>query len=116
MQIYMSRCTKITTICICKNKYADQLCSKCTADQRLCFRYTDSSIPPLPLPKISSLLPASVNLQAGLCKTLSEPQFDVCVFFTHRLISLILAAYHLVGTTEAHINYIADFIKEENKH
>ena len=27
----------------CKNKDAAQLCSNCTADQRLCFRYTDST-------------------------------------------------------------------------
>ena len=26
-------------------KDADQLCSNCTADQRLCFHYTDSTIP-----------------------------------------------------------------------
>ena len=26
---------------ICKNKGADQLCGNCTADQHLCFRYTD---------------------------------------------------------------------------
>ena len=29
--------------CIGKNKDADQLCSNCAADQRLCLRYTDSS-------------------------------------------------------------------------
>ena len=29
----------------CENKGADQLCSNCTADQRLCFRYTESTIP-----------------------------------------------------------------------
>ena len=28
--------------CLCKNKDADQLCSNCTADQHLCFRYSDS--------------------------------------------------------------------------
>ena len=33
------------SICICENKGADQLCSNCEADQRLCFRYTDSKIP-----------------------------------------------------------------------
>ena len=27
----------------CENKGADQLCSNCTADQRLCFRYMDST-------------------------------------------------------------------------
>ena len=30
---------------IYENKDADQLCSNCAADQRLCFRYTDSTIP-----------------------------------------------------------------------
>ena len=31
--------------CLCENKGADQLCSNWEADQRLCFRYTDSNIP-----------------------------------------------------------------------
>ena len=31
--------------CLCKNKGADQLCSNCKADQHLCFRYMDSTIP-----------------------------------------------------------------------
>ena len=33
------------TICIGENKGADQLRSNCEADQRLCFRYSDSKIP-----------------------------------------------------------------------
>ena len=33
------------TICIGENKGADQLRSNCEADQRLCFRFTDSTIP-----------------------------------------------------------------------
>ena len=36
---------------LCENKGADQLCSNCTADQHLCFCYTDSTIPPLLIPK-----------------------------------------------------------------
>ena len=28
-------------ICLCGNKGADQLCSNCKADQRICFRYSD---------------------------------------------------------------------------
>ena len=32
------------TFRICETKGADQLCSNCTADQHLCFRYTDSTI------------------------------------------------------------------------
>ena len=39
---------------LCENKGADQLCSDCTADQRLCFRYTDSKIPLLLISEISS--------------------------------------------------------------
>ena len=31
-------------ICICENKDADQLRGNCEADQRICFRYTDSTI------------------------------------------------------------------------
>ena len=34
--------------CICENKDADQLRGNCKADQRLCFLYTDSTIPLLP--------------------------------------------------------------------
>ena len=42
------------------------------ADQRLCFRYTDSTIPLLPKSKILSLYPSSVAVQPGLCRTWSE--------------------------------------------
>ena len=31
--------------CLCENKGADQHRSNCDADQRLCFRYTDSTVP-----------------------------------------------------------------------
>ena len=58
--------------CLCKNKEADQLCSNCTADQRLCFCYTESEIPLLPKPEISGFSPSSVAAQAGLCQTWSE--------------------------------------------
>ena len=40
--------------CICENKDADQLRGNREADQRLCFRYTDSTIPLLPKSEISS--------------------------------------------------------------
>ena len=51
----MSHAMTKPTICICENKGADQLRSNCEADQRLCFRYTDSTIPLLSKSKISSL-------------------------------------------------------------
>ena len=42
--------------CICENKDADQLRGNHSeADQRLCFRYTDSTIPLLPMSEIFRL-------------------------------------------------------------
>ena len=69
---HLSRPMGKPTICICENKDADQLRSKCEADQRLCFRYTDSTIPPLLNSKISSFYLFSVLVQVGLCRTCSE--------------------------------------------
>ena len=51
----MSRLLGKPTICIGENKGADQLRSNREADQRLCFRYTDSTIPLLLKSEISSL-------------------------------------------------------------
>ena len=44
-----------TGFCICENKDADQLRGNHEADQRLCFRYSDSMIPLLSKLKISRL-------------------------------------------------------------
>ena len=62
-------------ICICENK---------DADQRLCFRYTGSTIPVLPKCEISSLKPSSVIAQPGLYGTRSE--IPKTGFLTTRLI------------------------------
>ena len=51
----MSRDMRKPDFCICENKDADQLRGNREADQRLCFRYTDSTIPLLRKSKISSL-------------------------------------------------------------
>ena len=70
--------------CICENKDADQLRGNREADQRLCFRYIDSTIPLLAKSEISSLKPSSVTLQTGLCRTwLDTPKTG---FLTTRLI------------------------------
>ena len=58
--------------CLCETIGADQLCSNRTADQCLCFRYTDSTIPLLLKSEISGFLPYSVTVQADLCQTWSE--------------------------------------------
>ena len=60
------------TFCICENKDADQLRGNREADQRLCFCFIDSTIPLLSKFEISSLLPSSVAVQPGLCRTWSE--------------------------------------------
>ena len=51
---------------------ADQLCGKREADQRVYFRYIDSTIPLLPIYEISSAKPSCVVVQLGLCRAWSE--------------------------------------------
>ena len=68
----MSRVIRKPTICICENKDADQLRGNRAADQRLCFRYKDSTITLLSKSEISRLLLSSVVVQPGLCGTWSE--------------------------------------------
>ena len=55
LQLNMSLVMRIPAFCICENKDADQLRGNREADQRLCFHYTDSTIPLLPKSEISSL-------------------------------------------------------------
>ena len=62
------------TICNGENTGADQLRSNCEADERLCFRYMGSAIPLLSKSKVSRILPSSVTVQAGSCRTRSEPK------------------------------------------
>ena len=87
----MSHCMRRQTTCIGENKDADQLCSNCTADQHLFFRYTDSTIPLLPKSEISSFYPSSVTVQSGVCQTWSETQ--IVGFVIQRLISSLCVAY-----------------------
>ena len=54
MQRYLSRLVGKPTICIGENKDADQLRGNREADQRLCFRYTDSTPSLLSKSEISS--------------------------------------------------------------
>ena len=61
-----------TGFCLCENKGADQLRSNCEADQRLCFRYTDSTLSLLIKSEISSFYAASGTVHVGLCQTWLE--------------------------------------------
>ena len=69
---YMSLVVRKPDFCICEIKDVDELRGNCEADQHLCFRYTDSTIPLLPKSDISSLYSSSVAVQPGLCRTWSE--------------------------------------------
>ena len=67
----MSLVVRKPAFCIFENKDADQLRGNREADQRLCFRQTDSKIPLLSKSEISSLY-SSVAVQPGLCRARSE--------------------------------------------
>ena len=73
----MSRVMRKPTFCICENKDADQLRGNREADQRLCFRYIDSTIPLLSKSKISRFKTSSVTVQPGLCRTRLETRMLV---------------------------------------
>ena len=75
------------SFCICENKDADQLHGNRKADQRLCFRNVDSTIPLLSKSEISSLEPSSVAVQPGLCRTRLETR--MLVFPRHDSYSFI---------------------------
>ena len=93
----MNRVVRKPTFCICKNKDADQLRSNREADQRLCFRYTDSTIPLLSKSEILSLQPSSIAAQPGLCQTWSEtPKTG---FLTTRLICKVQTWGHIYTET-----------------
>ena len=51
----VSRIVRKPDFCLGENKGADQLRGYREADQRLCFRYSDSIIPLLLIAKISSI-------------------------------------------------------------
>ena len=51
---------------------ADQLCSNCTADQRLCFHYSDSMVLFIFKSVMSSILPFPETVQVNLRRTWSE--------------------------------------------
>ena len=53
--VNMSLVMRKPDFCICENKAADQLRGNREADQRLCFRYFDSTTPLCPKSEISNL-------------------------------------------------------------
>ena len=72
LNILMSRIVRKPDFCLRESKGADQLRGNREADQRLCFRYTDSIFPLLLISEISSFYSASVTVQVSLCQTWAE--------------------------------------------
>ena len=86
-------CREKTGFLHMRKQDADQIRGNREADQRLCFRYSDSTIPLLPKSEIPSLQPSSVAVQPGLCGTWSEtPKTG---FLTTRLIFMSSLNFNL---------------------
>ena len=88
--------------CLCENKGADQLRSNCEADQRLCFRYTDSTLSLLIKSEISSFYAASGTVHVGLCQTwLETPKTGFLAsrlkYFGFEVLVNQLSCLHFVG-------------------
>ena len=81
--ILMSRVMRKPDFCQCKNKGPDQLCSDCTADQCLCFRYTDSMVPLLPKIRNFKLLAIFCTCTAWFVSSWLE--CEIVGFLTQRL-------------------------------
>ena len=84
--------------CICENKDADQLRGNREADQRLCFRYKDSTIPLLPKSEISSLQPSSVAVQHVCVRPGRKPERWFSHDTSHMKFSCLKRAF---GTEQA---------------
>ena len=84
MILYKSHHMGKPTICIGKNKGADQLRSNCEADPSLCFRYMYSTIPLLSKSKIPSFKTIFCDCTAPFVSDLVGTQ--IVGFLTHRLI------------------------------
>ena len=80
----MSRIVRKPAFCKCENKDADQLHGNREADQRICFRYKDSTI--------RLLSKSSVAVQPGLCRPWSEVG-DPDDQFSHNEAHILLVPY-----------------------
>ena len=86
-RVHMSLATRRPVFCICENKDADQLRGNREADQRLCFRYIDSTIP---------LLPKSQNF---------KPLANFCDYTAQFVSDLVGNPEDRFSQNEAHILY-----------
>ena len=105
------------TICIGENKGADQQIVNREADQRHCFRYSDSTFPLLVKSEISSFMLFSVLVQVGLCRTCSET--TLLVFprggsFNENLLTVICVIFSLYVKDVSFHNALHNSLKKYN--
>ena len=110
----MSHMVRKPPFCIYENKDADQLHLNRAADQRLCFRDIDCTIPLLPKSEITSLYPSSVVVQ---------PVFSRHSSYHPNMTQLLLKRMSII--THPHIKYhhiyiltrtICDYAINENNY
>ena len=79
--------------CLWENKGADQLPGNREADQRLCFRYSDSTHPLLLNSKISNVDLSSVTVQVYVApgRKPRRPVFSCCGSYQYGYASLLCA-------------------------
>ena len=81
---------KPTLYIICENKDADQLRGNREADQRLCFRCTDSTFPLLSKSEILSLVCVGPGLKPERWFSYDEAQISICMNTTTKQNTAIL--------------------------
>ena len=104
----LSHVMRKPTFCICENKDADQLRGNREADQHLCFRYIDSTIPLLYKSEIWSLQPFSVAVQPGLCRTWLETR--MLVFSWHSALLIVWLPHEKDSVTASKKSMLQVFI------
>ena len=99
----MSPVMRKPDFCICQNKDADQLRGNREADQRLCFRYTDSTTRTIPV------LPKSEISQGGYTWELLLLFYVVSIMLDFLTSFLYLHAVNVTNTYQR-----SDFLLEKN--
>ena len=90
----MSHVMRKPVYSICEQQRRRSACASAQSDQRLCFRFLDSTVQLISISEISSRHLVSVAAQAGLCLTWSEtPKTG---FLVTRLICDCRAMMHTV--------------------
>ena len=104
---HLSLVMRKLAFCICENKDADQLRGNREVDQRLCFRYRDSTIPPLPKSEFqasSHLLWLYSSVCVGPCRKHRRPVISERGSFVRRR-KIIILKFCLISSVFQNMKY-----------